>query len=171
MASREPASAKQALPILVKYTQTMKDLLTEIQKVIPPGGTTRRVLYPGPPGSPRWWERSRGSGTLQRLLELVSRRAAPDKPVSERTHPEPALQGRGGRARGLPDPDKTNPRSDGLQIVLGLRTEPGLQSGTRNRPPPPVRKRGPPLHSADFASGLPDGESNSPPTLQGCLQL
>ena len=51
MASGEPASAKQALPILVKYTRTMKDLLTKIQKVVPPGGTPRRVLYPGPPGS------------------------------------------------------------------------------------------------------------------------
>ena len=45
MASGEPASAKQTLPILVKYSRTMKDLLAEIQKVVPPGGTPRRVLY------------------------------------------------------------------------------------------------------------------------------
>jgi hypothetical protein len=44
MASGEPTSAKQALPILVKYTRTMKDLLVEIQKVVPPDGTPRRVL-------------------------------------------------------------------------------------------------------------------------------
>ena len=31
MASREPAFAKQALPILVKYSRTMKDILAEIQ--------------------------------------------------------------------------------------------------------------------------------------------
>ena len=52
MASGELASAKQALLIMVKYTRTMKDLLAEIQKVVPPGGTPRRVLYPGPLGSP-----------------------------------------------------------------------------------------------------------------------
>ena len=52
MASKEPASAKQAPPILVKHIRTIKDLLGEIQKVVPPGRTPRRVLYPGPPGSP-----------------------------------------------------------------------------------------------------------------------
>ena len=30
MASGEPTSAKQTLPILVKYTRTMKDLLAKI---------------------------------------------------------------------------------------------------------------------------------------------
>ena len=52
MAFGVPASAKHALPILVKYSRTMKDLLAETQKVVPPGGTPRRVLYQGPPGSP-----------------------------------------------------------------------------------------------------------------------
>ena len=52
MASGEPALAKQTLPILVKYSRTMKDLLAEIQKVVPPGGTPRQVLYQGAPGSP-----------------------------------------------------------------------------------------------------------------------
>jgi hypothetical protein len=64
MASGEPASAKQVLPILVKYTRTMKDLLAEIQKVIPPSGTPRRVLYPGPPGSP--------TGTLYEVVGEVA---------------------------------------------------------------------------------------------------
>jgi hypothetical protein len=64
MASGEPASAKQALPILVKYTQTMKDLLAEIQKVVPPGRTPRRVLCPGLPGSP--------TGTLYEVVGEVA---------------------------------------------------------------------------------------------------
>ena len=34
--STDPSSAWQTLPILVKYSQTMKDLLKEIQKVVPP---------------------------------------------------------------------------------------------------------------------------------------
>jgi len=29
----------------------MNNLFAEIQKVVPPGGTPRRVLYQGPPGS------------------------------------------------------------------------------------------------------------------------
>ena len=45
MAIGDPASAQQTLPILVKYSRAMKDLLAEIQKVVPPGHTPRRVLY------------------------------------------------------------------------------------------------------------------------------
>ena len=52
MESADPSSARQTLPILVKYSRTMEDLLQEIQKVVPPSGTPRRVLYPGPPRSP-----------------------------------------------------------------------------------------------------------------------
>ena len=39
MESGEPASATQILPILVKYSRMMKDLMAEIQKVVPPSGT------------------------------------------------------------------------------------------------------------------------------------
>ena len=52
LATGDPASARQTIPILVKYSRTMKDLLAEIQKVVPPGHTPRRVLYQGAPGSP-----------------------------------------------------------------------------------------------------------------------
>jgi hypothetical protein len=50
--SRDPVSTRQTIPILVKYSRMMNNLFTEIQKVVPPGGTPRRVLYQGPPGSP-----------------------------------------------------------------------------------------------------------------------
>ena len=50
MESADPSSARQTLPILVKYSRTMKDLLKEIQMLLP-DGTPRRMLYPGPPGS------------------------------------------------------------------------------------------------------------------------
>ena len=52
MESADPSSARQTLQILVKYSRSMKDLLKEIQKLLPPSGTPRRVLYPGPLGSP-----------------------------------------------------------------------------------------------------------------------
>jgi hypothetical protein len=62
MASGERTSAKQALPILVKYTRTMKDLLGEIQKVIPPSGRPGECsirVHRGHQLEPfmRWWER------------------------------------------------------------------------------------------------------------------
>ena len=64
MESGDPTSAKQTLPILVKYSRMMKDLLAEIQRVVLPSGTPRRVLYPGPPGSP--------TGTLYEVVGEVT---------------------------------------------------------------------------------------------------
>ena len=42
----------------------MNNLFADIQKVLPPGGTPRRVLYQGPPGSP--------TGTLYEELGKVA---------------------------------------------------------------------------------------------------
>ena len=47
----DPTSARQTIPILVKYSQKMSDLFEDIQRLILPSGTPRRVLYQGPPGS------------------------------------------------------------------------------------------------------------------------
>jgi hypothetical protein len=89
MAFGEPAFAKQALPILVKYTRTMKDLLAEIQKVVPPGGTPRRVLYPGPPGS--------STGTLYEVVgevALVQNPLTTARPSEQEGGARPASFGR-----------------------------------------------------------------------------
>jgi hypothetical protein len=50
--SSDPAFARQTLQLLVKYSRTMKDLFKEIQKIMPPHRTPKRILDPGPPGSP-----------------------------------------------------------------------------------------------------------------------
>ena len=50
--SGDPVSARQTIPVLVKYSRMMNNLFTDIQKVAPPSRTPRRVLYQGPPGSP-----------------------------------------------------------------------------------------------------------------------
>jgi hypothetical protein len=50
--SGDPISARKTIPILVKYSRMMNNLFTEIQKVVPPGGTPRWVLYQRQPGSP-----------------------------------------------------------------------------------------------------------------------
>ena len=52
MESADSSSARQTLQILVKYSRSMKDWLKEIQKFLPPCGTPRRMLDPGPPGLP-----------------------------------------------------------------------------------------------------------------------
>jgi hypothetical protein len=110
--SREPVSAQQTIPILVKYSRMMNNLFAEIQKVVPPGGTPRRVLYQGPPGSP--------TGPLyEEMGEWPSYRIRPrlQNPAS----------------RDLRGPDADNHLSPGLRIGLALRTGPGLLSGARLR--------------------------------------
>ena len=41
MEMADPSSARQTLQILVKYSRSMKDLLKEIQKLLPPCGPPR----------------------------------------------------------------------------------------------------------------------------------
>ena len=50
--SGDSVTARQTIPILVKYSQMMNNLFEDIQRVVLPSGTHRRVLYQGPPGSP-----------------------------------------------------------------------------------------------------------------------
>ena len=59
----EPYEARKTLPILVKYTRLMNGLFEDVQRLIPPVGTSRRVLYQSPPGSP--------SGTLYEAVGEV----------------------------------------------------------------------------------------------------
>ena len=56
MESGDPVEVWKTIPILVKYSRLMNGLFEDVQKLLPPGGTPRRVLYQAPPGSP--------SGTL-----------------------------------------------------------------------------------------------------------
>ena len=52
MGSEDPVSARQTIPILVKYSRMVSNMFADIQKVVPPSGTPKWVLYQGPPGSP-----------------------------------------------------------------------------------------------------------------------
>ena len=96
MESADLTSAQQTLQILVKYSRSMKDLLKEIQKLLLPSGMPRRMLYPGPPGSP--------TGTLYEvigeveLLPASQTGAGPSQPVGTS---QPAESGK------LPDREKT----------------------------------------------------------------
>jgi hypothetical protein len=81
--SGEPVSARQIIPILVKYSRMMNNLFAEIQKVVPPSGTPRRVLYQGLPGSP--------TGTLYEVVGEVA--LVQDPPTTA----DPSQQGDGSR--------------------------------------------------------------------------
>ena len=52
MESRDPVEARKTIPILMKYSRLMNGLFEDVQKLLLPGGTPKRVLYQAPPGSP-----------------------------------------------------------------------------------------------------------------------
>ena len=43
--SVDPFQARKTIPILVKYTRLMNGLFEDIHKLVPPGGTPRRIQY------------------------------------------------------------------------------------------------------------------------------
>jgi hypothetical protein len=130
MASGESASAKLVLSILVKYTRTMKDLLAEIQKVIPPGGTPRGVLYPGPPGSP--------TGTLYEVVGEVV--LVQNPPTTAGTS-----QQEGGTRPPSPGRDPSGTHSAGAwrkstgSAKSGRDQSPVRRTSNRSRPPDQAR--------------------------------
>ena len=52
METTDSSSAIQNIQMLVKYSRSMKDLLKEIQKLLLPRGTPRRMIDLGMSGSP-----------------------------------------------------------------------------------------------------------------------
>ena len=134
-----PHSARQTILILVKYTRKISDLFEEIQKIIPRSGTPRRVLYPGPPGSP--------TGTLYEAVgEVVVVNKPPpatepdqeSRPVSSGRASEPARSsqtrrkstGSEGSGRGQ-SPVRLLLTSTALRIGLAPRSSGILQSEGR----------------------------------------
>jgi hypothetical protein len=162
--AEDPTSAKQTIPILVKYARRMNDLFAEIQKIVHPGGTPRRVLYQGSPRSP--------SGALYEVVGKVafvqdppaaaepSQQGGGSRPGSsgrdpERTHSSGARRNITGPAmtssvrsrRGQSPAPRTTDRSrtpDRARTLIGTKLRIERQAGTRVRPmhfqpPPPFR--------------------------------
>ena len=129
-ASGEPVSARQVIPILVKYARMTSNLFTDIQKILPPAGTPRRVLYAGPPGSP--------TGTLYEEVGKVAIMTDPP------TTAEPSEQA-GGSRPGSSGQNPERPRSSGARrkstgsARSGRGQSPGPRGSDRSRTPDRVR--------------------------------
>ena len=52
METADSSSSRQTLQILVKYSRSIKGMLKEIQKLMPPRGPSRQMTDQGLPGSP-----------------------------------------------------------------------------------------------------------------------
>ena len=126
MESADPSAARQTLQILVKYSRSKKDLLKEIQKLMPPRGTPRRMLDLGPPGLP--------TATLYEVVgevELVPTAQAgvgPSQPVGT---PRPQ------ESRRVSDREKTHvPEQTRSSQVCRTSTERSARAGRGQSPNP-----------------------------------
>lgn len=70
METANPSSAQQTLQILVEYSRSMKDLLKEIHKLLPPRGNPRRMLNTYSLGSPPTDTKSQARWSLSRPPRL-----------------------------------------------------------------------------------------------------
>jgi hypothetical protein len=117
----DPKSTKQAIPVLVKYARRITNLFAEIQKVLPPIGTPRRVLYQGTPGSP--------SGTLYEVVGEVTvlQEATDADPSQQKDDLRPESSGR--------DPERTH-SSGARQKSTGSAVAGSTRSGRGQSPAP-----------------------------------
>ena len=114
----------------------MNNMFVDIQKVVPPSGTPRRVLYQGPPGSP--------TGTLYEAMGEVAVVQNPPTAV------EPSQQGDGSRPGSSGKaPERTRSSQVKRKSTGSVRTGRGQspvrrtsdQSRTPDRARTPIRRR------------------------------
>ena len=121
--SADPFQARRTIPILVKYTRLMNGLFEDIQRLIPPSGTPRRVLYEGPPGSP--------TGTLYEAVGEVEVVRNPPTAVEPGEGSKPGSTGREPeRTRSSPPRRKTTGSERS-----GRGQSPACRSPNRTRTP------------------------------------
>ena len=145
----------------------MKDLLAEIQKVVPPGHTPRRVLYQGAPGSP--------TGTLYEVVGEVPLVQNPPTVVGTSQHEGGTWPSSSGR-----DPSGTRSgvrRKSTRSVRTGQDQSPIRRTSDRTRTPDrartPIRSlvpapvpRGTPTHAPPTspADGLKESSTLQPPS-------
>ena len=151
--SGDPVFARHTIPILVKYSRMMNNLFADIQKVIPPGGTPRRVFYQGPPESP-----------TRTLYEEVGKVAIVAYPP---TTAEPSQQaGRSRPGSSGKDPERAHSSQVRRKSIGSVRTgrgqSPVPRSSDRSRTPD--RDRTPIRHQVSDREATPDrGKSRANP--------
>ena len=136
----DPFQAQKTIPILVKYTRLMNGLFEDIQRLIPHGGTPRRVLYQGPPGSP--------IGTLYEAVGEVEVVRNPPMAVELGEGSRPGSIGR--------EPERTRSSQPRRKTTGSERSRrgqsPARRSPNRSRTPDrsrtPVRRRSPERETA-----------------------
>ena len=157
--SVDPFQARKTLPILVKYTRLMNGLFEDIQKLISPGGTSRRVLYQGPPGSP--------IGTLYEAVGEVEVVRNPPTVVEPGEGSRPGSTGR--------EPERTRSSQPRRKTTgserFGRGQSPTRRSPNRSRTPDrsrtPVRRCSPERETAS-GKGKAQAHQSSP---SECLML
>ena len=138
MKSGDPIVAQQTIPILVKYTRLMNGLFEDIQKLLPPGGTPRRVLYQAPPGSP--------SGTLYKAVGEVAVVHNPPTAVEPGEGSRPGSTGKTPERACSSQPRRKSTGSH--RSGRGPPTVPDLQSDVIHRNEKRLLERGSPEHTS-----------------------
>ena len=123
----------------------MNGLFEDVQRLIPPGGTPRRVLYQGPPGSP--------TGTLYKAVGEVEVVRNPPTAVKPGEGSRPGSTGKESESQPVPD--------TGSLPNSGLATQPQERDGFR---------QGEGQGTRGFSVGVPD-VGRSPRNLQGPIHL
>ena len=159
MKSGDPVQARQTIPILVKYSRLMNNLFEDIRKLVPPGGTLRRVLYQGPCRSP--------TGTLYDAIGEVE--VAHNLPTAV----EPVEGSRAWSIRKTPEwacSSQPRRKSTGLD-KSGRGQSPVRRTPDRSRTPDkshtPVRRHTP-RRETTFGKGKSRAHPSSPPK---CMML
>ena len=127
--SREPVSAIQTIPILVKYSRMMNNMFAEIQKVVPPSGTPQRV-YQGPPGSP--------TGTLYEVVGEVALVQNPPTAADPSQQGDDSRPGSSGKTPEMTRSSQARRKSTG-SVRTGRGQSPVPMTSDRSRTPDRAR--------------------------------
>ena len=152
--SGDPIDARKTIPILVKYSRLMNGLFEDVHKLLPPGGTPRRVFYQAPPGSP--------SGTLYEAVGEVAVVHNPPIVVEPETSARFGSTGKTSEMIRSSQPRRKNTGSDRSRRGQSPVRRTIDRSRTTDRSRTPVR-RWSPEQETTFGKGKSRAHQSSPP--------
>ena len=160
--SGDPVTARQTIPILVKYSRMMNNLFEDIQKVVPPSGTPRRVLYQGPPGSP--------TGTLYEAVREVAIVHNPPTVVEQGDGSRPGSSGKAPEMTRSSQVRRKSTGSDRTRRGQSHVCRTSDRSRTPDRARTPIRRRTPERETTS-GKGKSRAHQASPCSPPDCLML